>query len=243
MGCQPSTHPRGDRVDVELTVRRHQLSPIGVALARHYRSVRLNVENVSDGCLDEGTLLLYDHHLIEALSELTHCLGIQRIGHPDLQQPHRAGLELILVQAHPRQCGSQVYPRSTGCHDADTIRTTPPNHAVEPVEASILLRESKSGGDQVPLQPAERWLEQPGRGHMLTRTSREQWFIVLPSQIHGGRSISDGRDDLDPDPQPARPRHHHGVHAQLDDLAAVAWIDEGHCQIGECHVRCARDTG
>ena len=102
-GTQPDGQPGRDQVGIQFPMGREQRRARRIGLARDGGGIGHPVEDLFDGRLDEGPLLLHDDDLGQAVRELLDLRGDQRMDHREPQEPYPAGGQFGLVEAESAQ--------------------------------------------------------------------------------------------------------------------------------------------
>ena len=150
-------HP-GHDVGVELPVRRNQDLAGVVALAHDPRAVRQLVERLAEEQLEEAALLLDHEQLLEPAGELPDDPPLQRVEHPELEEPDPVTAERRIVEAQVAQRLPEVVVGLAGRRDAEPCARRLHRDPVEPVGGG-----ERPGGLEAPVHDLALGVERVGR--------------------------------------------------------------------------------
>ena len=213
-----------------------------VALADDPWRRRDPVERLLDQALEERPLLLDHEHLVQAGGEAAERVLVERVEHPDLQDPHRR--RVAEAEVHERL--AQVVVGGARGDDPEPGAGPVVRDRVEPVQARVLPGKLEPDTGQRALE-LERLRREQVRGWPVhvgpavpLEHRRQRRHAVEPDLDRGGR-VGDRRHDLERRPQTRGARARDRVPAEIDDLLHAARREHRNVQRGEQRLRGARD--
>ena len=129
-----------------------------------------------------------------------------------------------------------------GRDDADAVVGGAGHDPVQPVEARVLLGAGLADGELVLFELHQFGAQQAPAGDVRAVAERaEVGDDAVGGHLRGRGAVGDVGRDLQRRPQPGDAGHQRGVHAEVEDVLRVGRIEHGHVQVGQGHLRRARD--
>ncbi len=246
--AQPLDEQAGDPGGVELGVDRDERPALVVELAQHQGAQRHAVQLVLDVELDERTLVLQDEDLRQPVGELPHDASLERVGHPQLQQPHAEAVQLVVVQPEVPAGLAQVEVRLARRDDAEAVVRPVQGDPVDVVLARVGERGRHTGVDERAFQLQDAGAVEVGGRDVHVGTTvelRRHHDRRHPTWGDEGRAgaVGDARRHLECGPQARAARERHRVHAEVEDLLYVAGVEHRHHDGGRWELGGARCGG
>ena len=230
---QPVGHEPGHRGGVQLGVDRHERSAVLVLLAEHERALRHTVELVLEVELDERALVLEHEDLFEPGGEFTNHLAVQRIRHPQVQQPHPEATQVVVVETQLAQRLTQLVVGLAGRHDAEPIALGAHRDPVEAVDPGVFERGRDARRQQRVLHGEHLVAVHVRIGPVQVGAAVEghvDEHRLHPVGRHEGRpgAVGDTRGHLQRGPQPAGAGQRDGVQPEVEHLLHVTRVEHRH---------------
>lgn len=177
------------------------------------------VEDVADLSLDEIPLLFDDDDLVQTLRELAHHVGIQRIGHADLQHPHPKLVQGGVIEAKVQQRLAEIGVGLAGGGQPEAIAAAANGDPVQLVCPGVGVGGRKALFEEMTLH--------------LDRTGREEkegvWFTEVTqvrdhdlwcggTDIDRRTAVAEVGDALQRCPEAGQARERDTVQAELQQL-------------------------
>ena len=207
----------GDGVAVERAGGRDQRAAALVALADDPWRRRDPVERLLDQALEERPLLLDHEHLVQAGGEAAERVLVERVEHPDLQDPYRR----CVAEAEVHERLAQVVVGGARGDDPEPGAGPVVCDRVEPVQARVLPGKLEPDTGQRALELERLRREQVRRwpvhvGPAVPLEHRRQRRHAVESDLDRGGRVGNRRHDLERRPETRGARARDRVPPQIE---------------------------
>ncbi len=233
-------------VGIERASAGDQRAALVVAAADDDRTLVPRVQRALHENLERRVLLLDDEHFPQAASEPAHLVLVERDRHRQQGEAHPGAAErLVVLEAEQVECLAQLVVGLAARGDPDPVVGGADGRPVEPVEHSVLLGQLRPHLLELALDVERVRREQPSARLGDVRLAvdlhrRDDRQDAIGVHVDGSGAVGHRRDELVPDPHPARPGECDRVAGEVERLLHVAREHDRHVQVDHRRVARAR---
>ena len=237
------------RVDIEGAVARHEEVSRLVATAYDQRMMGAVVERRLEELLECRILLLDDQHLVESFGEFAGLSWVERHRHQQLEEPDPGGAEIVVaLQPDQAQDLAHLVEGLAARGDAEPVVGGARDHPIEVVVDAVPTRQRPTRLLELTLhlQRVRREETSVGvgmEGLAVDLDDRGDRPDTIGMDVDGAGAVGDRGDELEPGPEPARPREGNGVSGEIEGLLDIAGEQDRHVEVDHRGVARRRQRG